>query len=327
MSNLNIIYFPSNKNYNPYNTRMQEIVEKAGVTPVGINSLLKPKTTLNVLTGTKNIFIFNWFEDYPFNSKGKLNPIKLFIYIFIIVYAKIFGRIIYIKHNLTKHNLDSKHKKSHALCQYLIEKIAAKTYVHSNTVAQENGYEYLPHPLYKTFNIRSETSEKKFLCFGMISRYKGYIELLENWPQEYPLTIAGACTDLKLLTELTEIADRRKMNLTIKNYSLSDRELELEIMNSIAIVLPHTSDSCIVSGAAYLAFSLGSLVLVRDSTLYKNIAEPTLTGLLNTESIRKLYVSAEETNSAKNKQQRLDYVRKKYSDTFIFEKIKQDLVL
>lgn len=319
MKKFNIFYFPANKNYNPYNARMQEILSHSKATPKGLNFILKPKLLLGLLTGKKNIFILNWFEDYPFDTKGRVSPLKLVFFMSILLYAKTTGHIFYIKHNFTKHNLDNKYSKLYTFCQRLLEKNASEVFTHSNLVSENNNYSYIPHPLYRIVNAPIKSGKKYFLCFGMISRYKGYIELLESWHRDHPLLITGGCNDKELIFELMEKIKLNDLDVRIETEVLSDYELEATIKNSIAVLLPHIDNSCIVSGAAYLAFSLGSLTLVRDDTLLKNLAEPVLTKKLNTKNLNDLYISSATKTLEANVEERKKYAATKYSDSIIYE--------
>ncbi|WP_223543422.1 hypothetical protein [Pseudomonas sp. GL-B-12] len=319
MKKFNIIYFPANKNYNPYNTRIQEIVRQSGSAPRGLNSIFKPNFILGAFSGRKNIFILNWFEDYPFDTKGRVKPLKLIFFTCILFYAKIFGTIFYIKHNFTKHNLDSKHSKFHTFCQRLVEKNSSEIFVHSERVSEKNNYTYIPHPLYKIMDQPAKAGDKYFLCFGMISRYKGYIELLDYWPKAYPLLITGPCNDLELIAELEQKIKLKQLNATVLAKELSDLELEATIKNCIAVILPHTNNSCIVSGAAYLAYSLGALTLVRDENLLSNLAEPSLTKRLDNQNIKTLYEMSENGTLENDLERRKHYAANKYSDSIIFQ--------
>lgn len=319
MKKLNIFYFPANKNYNPYNTRMQEILSHSGVVPKGLNFILKPKFLLGFLTGKKNLFILNWFEDYPFDTKGRVIPLKFIFFIGILLYAKIFGHVFYIKHNFTKHNLDSKDSKFHTFCQRMIEKTASETFTHSDLVSKKNNYSYAPHPLYKIVDAPAKNGSKYFLCFGMISRYKGYLELLDSWSKDHPLLITGGSNDKDLIIELEKKINLKNLNVKIETKALSDFELEATIKNAIAVLLPHTDNSCIVSGAAYLAYSLGVPTLVKDETLLKNLAEPVLTKKLNAENLHALYTSSATATPEASIEQRKSYATNKYSDSIIYE--------
>ena len=317
MKKLNIIYFPANKNYNPYNTRMQEIVNKAGISPKGLNTIFKPKFILRALLGGRSIFILNWFEDYPFDTKGRVRLPKLCLFVLILFYAKILGRIFYIKHNFTKHNLNSEDSKYYLFCQRLIEKSASEIFVHSERVSEKNNYTYLPHPLYTLMDAPAKTGDKYFLCFGMISKYKGYVELLDYWPKQIPLLIIGSCNDLELISEIKQKAKLKDLSVTVIAKELSDFELEATIKNCVAVVLPHTSNSCIVSGAAFLAYSLGAITLVRDEDLLNNLNEPDLTLKLNQENIQNLYSSSVTGTLEMNVQRRQLYATNKFSDAVI----------
>ncbi|CAH2932614.1 MAG: EpsR [uncultured Paraburkholderia sp.] len=101
---------------------------------------------------------------------------------------------------------------------------------------------------------------------GVIRPYKQIDAVLDLWPAECKLHIAGHGTDAYLAT-LNEIIDRRSLReaVDLESRFLTDAEFAQSIADSDVLILPHAADSMLVSGAFFEAIGLVPVLIARST--------------------------------------------------------------
>jgi beta-1,4-mannosyltransferase len=99
---------------------------------------------------------------------------------------------------------------------------------------------------------------------GVIRPYKQIDALLDVWPDECKLRIAGHGTEAYLAT-LNAIIDRRSLRNVVQLDArfLTDAEFAQSIADSDVLILPHAADSMLVSGAFFEAIGRVPLLISR----------------------------------------------------------------
>ncbi|MDX1756681.1 MAG: hypothetical protein R3175_11525 [Marinobacter sp.] len=210
--------------------------------------------------------IINWHENLMAKN-GKiyfLGVLKFFVLFF--VFRMSSRRIIYVRHNFYPHGMRGLSKHVASRFSDIIEAWSTIKVCHSPHLV-EKGYSYVPHPLYPVSEsdcrFGPEHQQDYFVVFGSIDRYKKIEYILEVWPPNICLVIAGVSKDDSYLSFLKELAKDKD----VKFYSeyLPETVAQGLLKKSRGLILPHQSDEMIVSGSFFYAASVGVSTFALDS--------------------------------------------------------------
>lgn len=313
---MNIIISPFNVESNQYINRTKEVFISMGYT-------VSPMKMKSVFQRNNNIFVCNWVED---NVSGR--GIKLYVGLLRALIKIGFGKLaakqfIWIRHNLKPHYGSNKNF-FYQLVLRILKRVSNDICCHAEYIADSH---YVPHPLYALEKEVSEAKfaprDKEFVFFGHISRYKGIVELLQAWPQDKSLELYGKCESSALEVQINDIINLRKLSIKPNYGFISDVQLNEILQRVKYIVLPHASESMIVSGAFYHAISYGANIIVRDNKFGKEISKRhafcTCFNLDNiTSVINKLaYVEPRHVKQDAKKHYGIEQLQKLWSNVFI----------
>jgi beta-1,4-mannosyltransferase len=248
--------------------------------PVILEGNLYPKLQIQILKGlcndirplhplalVKNVFrrsgtvaILNLFEDRTGYHKTKPNRTFLSNVVALLALKVACEKIIWVRHNYWPHDLPRKYFRQDLLLA-LMQRLSTKIVTHRELGAIQSIVS--PHPIYFEGNLPETVRDIEFLYFGAIKRYKGLDRLLEVWPREKSLHIAGSVRDPDLLAELQRIVEARRLDVEFTGRFLPDAELNALLVRTKFLVLPHMEDTMIVSGAFFHAASFGANILAR----------------------------------------------------------------
>lgn len=233
---------------------------------------LPKKVRWELFTGRdERILILNWFEDRIGYSKfAILETMKCLLYIaFFKVYFK---KIVWVRHNFKPHSMQKKWYFN--LFLKILGKVSDIVVTHRHVDKIDSSV--VPHPTYEFPEeyIKSESERDiEFLCFGKIKKYKNIANLLRQWPEERRLQIVGSCDTPEIKKEILGIIADRNLDVALEDRFVSYDELCQTIGKSKYVILPHQSETMIVSGALYHAVSGGANVVFTDreiSEYFKN---------------------------------------------------------
>tara|TARA_R110002167_G_scaffold57808_3_gene163494 strand:- start:10818 stop:11753 length:936 start_codon:yes stop_codon:yes gene_type:complete len=265
---MKIYFYPFGVNYNSYNSRMKDILGGVG----DVYSLQDSFKLSNFfLSRKKIIYYLNWFEDYPLID-GRLSLKKVLVFFGVLLWAKMTGRVIYVKHNFISHNVRTKWS---ILFHRIMEFSADKILVHSMFVAAQKQYCFIPHPLYSIPEINGilDLSDTPyFISFGTIKPYKGLEGLILSWKNDYPLYIVGSGSD-EYVEFLNDMIIRSNSEIFVVNRYVSDEELACYVKKSVGVVIANASNTCIVSGAVYFSLSCLKDCYIVDEELYGRVSD------------------------------------------------------
>ena len=227
-----------------------------------------------------NVLVFHWLEYRPFKrEKGRaqfsISGSLLFaFYCALITIAR--AKTVYFVHDHIVHDTTGFNRRLASRVMSFIRGLADFRVVHAPNFEEKYNATYLPHPLYWDSPGQSPTVPKQesgkplFSLLGVIRPYKQIDAVLENWPSECNLQIAGLGTEAYLAT-LNEILDRRSLRGTVNLDAkfLSDAEFAQNVVNTDVIILPHAADSMLVSGAFFEAIGRVPLVISRSTPFMK----------------------------------------------------------
>ncbi len=244
------------------------------VQPLSIKGLLKGGFVH--LFDPDNVLVFHWLEYRPFKrAKGtaRLSPVgsALFaLYCSLMMIGR--AKVVYFVHDHNVHDTEGFNRRLSTRVMALVRRLADCRIVHAPDFQTEYGAQYLPHPLYwdspgqPATKPKPERAQPLYSMLGVIRPYKQIDAVLDVWPDDSKLTIAGHATDAYLAT-LNGIIEKRALGHTVRVDAkfLSDAEFAQRIADSDVLILPHAADSMLVSGAFFEAIGRVPLLIARST--------------------------------------------------------------
>lgn len=257
-----IYYFPSSGSINPY-VLLQKSALKAIGDVVDSNEIFSLK-----LSGKRadRRLVMNWAESRFIKSNNRISFGMLFRIIAMIVVGRLrCGQLIWVKHNYKPHSGGWISGIFSRIMVMVLSILSNKICVHDKECAIKNRWFYIPHPLYvkdsKTEDNQYSAMSLNFLFLGRVMPYKKLERILELWPQDSPLVIAGGCDDESYGNFLKNIAEKRRLSVNFDLGYVSETDLESYMKSCDVFILPHEDGSAIVSGGYYLAKSYGCVII------------------------------------------------------------------
>ncbi|SIT42972.1 conserved hypothetical protein [Paraburkholderia ribeironis] len=265
--------------YNPTNRYIEiqkDLYRSIGydVVPLSIKGLLKGGFVQ--LFKPNNILVFHWLEYRPFKrAKGRarlsLSGSLLFaFYCSLMLIGR--AKVVYFIHDHAVHDTVGFNRRLSTRIIAFVGRLADFRVVHAPKFEADYDARYLPHPLYwdapgQTLTIpKTDRATPLFSMLGVIRPYKQIDAVLDVWPSECELYIAGQGTQAYLAT-LNQIIDKRSLRDVVRLDAkfLSDAQFAQSIVDSDVLILPHAADSMLVSGAFFEAIGRVPL-LISSST-------------------------------------------------------------
>jgi len=214
---------------------------------------------------------FRWRASYP---RLSLHGMLVFLF-YILVLQLARARVIYVVHDHAVHDTAG---FSRRISRWLIawcRRIADHRIVHDPQAASLYHATYLPHPLFwdspgaVVSPSRAAAAPGPLRCamLGAIRPYKAIDTVLEAWPPGYGLTIAGRAKP-DLLATLMRIVTQRGLerDVMIDPSHQSDEDFAARLDACDVLILPHASDTALVSGAFFEAVGRVPWLVARRST-------------------------------------------------------------
>ncbi|CAB3758213.1 glycosyltransferase [Paraburkholderia solisilvae] len=275
-----VLFSPFTNTTNPYIDIVKRVLTQVGydVEPLSARGLLRGGFAH--LFSTKTVLVFHWLELRPFRRKGTrtlLSPVGCLVFAFYCLVICI-GRakVVYFVHDHAVHDTVGLIRRMSMKLMAFVRGLADARVVHAPTFEGKYRARYLPHPLYWDVpgyeatprahddGAASADSPPLFAMLGTIRPYKDLAAVLDVWPEECKLEIAGNGSADYVKT-LHDVMDRRALNdtVTIDARFLSDQEFEQRISRTDVLVLPHVADSMLVSGAFFEAIGRVPMLIAR----------------------------------------------------------------
>jgi glycosyltransferase involved in cell wall biosynthesis len=213
---------------------------------------------------------FRWHASYP-----RLSPSGMLVFLFYLLTLKLArARVIYVVHDHAVHDTAGFGRKVSRWLIALCRRTADLRVVHDPQTAALYGATYLPHPLFwdspgaSACPPRDATlSPLRCAMLGAIRPYKAIDTVLEAWPQGRALTIAGRAKP-DLLDRLMQIVSQRGLQrgVVIDPTHQSDQAFSERVELCDVLILPHASESALVSGAFFEAIGRVPWLIARRSS-------------------------------------------------------------
>ncbi len=265
---MKILFYPEPDGANEYTSNMVENIEAVSGEPVHFSPnikdiVLKPHRTL--CYKKYDVAVINWLENNLRSEGNKLflfGVLKFFVYI---VFFKLAARkTVYVRHNIYPHDIPTEQTETARKIIVFGERLFDKKVSHSGHMI-DAGYFYVPHPLYETQTdtiASPDPQQDYYLVFGRVARYKQIHTIIDNWPQNEKLLIAGPASDSAYVEELK--ARAQGLNIEFDIRFLPSEDVDAMMSNARAIILSHAGEEMIVSGSFFHAISYGLPVIASN---------------------------------------------------------------
>ncbi|WP_165393198.1 glycosyltransferase [Rivibacter subsaxonicus] len=235
------------------------------------------------LLSRRTLVTIHWLEGRPFRSTGRglsltgVPTVACYVLLMLIMPA----RTAYFIHNHSVHDATGVWKRLSVGVIALLARVARVRVVHDPSACDAYAASYLPHPLYwdapdarPPVRRSSEPGHLRVTVLGRIRPYKRIDELLEHWPQDMPLLVAGRCAPDDEL-QLRAIIARRGLEPSVRLDCgfVDDEAFSAFLDQTDVLLLPHAPGSMLVSGAFFEAFGRVPLIVARGSPFMRLMAE------------------------------------------------------
>lgn len=261
---------------NRYIEIQKDLYRAAGydVIPLSIKGLLKGG--IAELFKPKNILVFHWLEYRPFKREKGAARLSLTGSVLFVFYSAVIliarAKAVSFVHDHAVHDSSGFNRRLSIGLGALVRRLTAARVVHAPDFQGVYDASYLPHPLYWDAPGQPPTTPKPerarplFAMLGVIRPYKQIDEVLNVWPADSKLYIAGRATP-PYLAKLNRTIDKRSLHdaVQLNDKFLSDAEFAQSIADSDVLILPHAADSMLVSGAFFEAIGRVPLLIARST--------------------------------------------------------------
>ena len=220
------------------------------------------------------VAVLNWHEHLFCNRHtGRISPLGCVVFLATLVIFRLSCKqVIYIRHNVIPHALKTRSgRKLAKVLMSLGERIAGTRVSHSGHLLEE-GYHYIPHPLYDLIEANLTQGEDPlpndyFAVFGRIERYKNLLPVIQQWDNPSWLVIAGNCKDEAYIAELKHAAAGKKVKFITR--FIEDNEAQAIVARARGLILSHADEDMIVSGSFFYGLSCGTEVFAVQTPFLK----------------------------------------------------------
>ncbi|MCQ8847223.1 hypothetical protein NQT74_01340 [Alteromonas stellipolaris] len=268
MTNFTKVYLYPSRSQNEFLALNQGALEKLGYSVKKVNKAF----LLDLLSMKKDaIVVLNWVEDRVYGRTYRTVFQYFLKMIALIIFSKLFAKqVVWVRHNFKPHNGSSTNFRYKFLCGLF--KLCG---IPPTPLEEYYSKPSLVHPLYKNdhklkldivYAKKSIDSRSHLVVFfGAVKRYKNLHEILDTWPKDVSLKIAGKSSDIEYTNFLNEKINKRDLRVEWENKFLSDEELNQILSNAKFVLLPHADSTMISSGSFYHAIGEGCNIITNES--------------------------------------------------------------
>jgi beta-1,4-mannosyltransferase len=271
---LRIGLLPYDSGVNLYAERLRANLSELGdVVPVG--TPLQRITRAFAKKPSFDVVIAGWLENALVTEHGRISAVGLgkMIAGTLLLRAQA-RRVIYVRHNRFPHSANPSHARVLTRLLDVFERLYDITMTHSPAEAGPQRA-YCPHPLYDTvqedpFLPRDiDLLPGYFVVFGRIAPYKNIEALIEGFPDNQRLLVAGVVDDDVYARRLMQL---RRPNVVIVPGYLSEAQAQSVLRRAAGVVVSHCAADVIVTGSFFYAISSSKPVYAVATPFLRAIA-------------------------------------------------------
>lgn len=233
----------------------------------------------------RNAICFHWPELKAVEAGRGLNgfqPLGFLGWLFYLLIAAVArARVCYYVHDHSVHDTRGVLKRFSSLLIRAFCSVSDIRIVHDPRSARMYDARYVPHPLYYEFvgagrpsGRRSSVGAVRFGILGSVRPYKRIDEILRYWPKGKPLLIAGWARP-EFATRVARVIAERDLAECVETrlqfLERGDFDAALDAID--VLVLPHASETALVSGAVFEAVGRVPAMIVRRSPFTEYLAQ------------------------------------------------------
>lgn len=245
------------------------------VRPFSTRTILSPAGL--GLFARDNVVLVSWMESRPFKKRGGRIGLDVFGLLHLVFYLVVLrmarARVFYFVHDHALHDTEGRVRAFSSWVIRCLARTADVRVVHDPSYCERYDAVYLPHPLYWEYRPAANVAQRHedthaqrpvFKALGAIKPYKGLDRLLSAWPHGVRLEIKGRA-DEEYLSRLHRIIEQRGLqaDVVIEPRFLSEDEFDVEVATTDVMLMPHVSESMLVSGAFFEAAGRVPAMLAR----------------------------------------------------------------
>ena len=205
-----------------------------------------------------DLVITGWLENALVSARGGISLVglaKMIAQTFVLRAQS--RRVIYVRHNRYPHSAKPRHARTMSRLLDVFESLYDITMTHSPA---ETGPRraYCPHPLYESAQEdpllprEIDLLPGYFVVFGRIAPYKNIEALIESFPDNQRLLVAGVVDDKAYAARLMQM---HRPNIVIAPGYLSEAQAQSVLKRAAGVVVSHCADDVIVTGSFFYAIS------------------------------------------------------------------------
>lgn len=233
------------------------------------------------LDGRVDCIVVNWTDNDLLDRSSRTVAARKIVKLFARTLAMRLAarRLVFVRHNNYPHATAPGHEDDARRWVARYERLFDAVVTHSGDPSQRPRH-YCPHPLYHRVAADRATEVPPtpcFVVFGRIVRYKRFEALIDAFPADRTLLIAGAVGDAGYARELEA---RSRPNIVFRPGLLSEADAQAIVSQSVALLISHADDDVIVSGSFFYAMTLRVPVVAVATPFLRWIAPRVGPGLL-----------------------------------------------
>lgn len=227
----------------------------------------------------RNLVLAQWIEMRAFRWRASHPRLSLrglalfFFYLGLLRLAR--AHVVYVVHDHAVHDTAGWGRAASRRLIGWCRRVADRRIVHDPAATTRYDATYLPHPLFwdrpgtapMPPRVPRAAGPLRTAMLGAIRPYKAIDTVLQAWPQGRPLAIAGRAQP-DLLAQLMHIVSQRGLqaDVTIDPTHQSDTAFAARLQACDVLILPHASDTAMVSGAFFEALGQVPWLIARRSS-------------------------------------------------------------
>jgi|GEM_PF-6303950 len=227
--------------------------------------------------------IVNWPELRVLNARGGLSPWRwAYVNLWLHWVRARTRQLVFVLHNHYAHDTTGRTQQASRALVARARSMADRVIVHAPAIEHwDNRHHYVPHPLYPTavpdrsadFIESVGPLDDTYLIFGVIAEYKQLHHVLEIWPEQRRLLLAGSAPDASYVARLRALIRQRGLEASVQLLPtfISEAQAAYLLQQCRATLLLHDSEEMIASGSFFHAISYGATVLARARRWYVDI--------------------------------------------------------
>jgi beta-1,4-mannosyltransferase len=266
---------PFTNETNDYINQVKAVLAANGmsVQPFSFKTLASPRAL--GLFSKRNLILVHWLESRAFTEGRTGARVSLFgllqVLIYLAVLAVARARFVYFVHDHAVHDLQGWRRQFSVWLIRCLSALADVRVVHDPSHCNTYRAVYLPHPLYhdrvpERIAPRQMTGVFRVGALGAVRPYKRIEHIAACWPAGPELVVRGRC-DLAYEREIRAAmaAQGPGVHIDFQPGFLSREAFDTAMASLDALILPHASDSMLVSGAFFEAIGAVPFIIARET--------------------------------------------------------------